>query len=123
MFLALFYVLTMKLRKSPFDLSYSHHAHQEVVKGITTDIGGRTLALIEITHWYENIFLMGLVYMFFSFNVPLGLAAAAIAYFLEVLADNTNARVRWQLMLSSTWIITLLLAGGNLLALYALGGN
>ncbi len=122
-FLCLFYVLTMKLRKSPFDLSYSHHAHQEIVKGITTDLGGRTLALIEITHWYENIMLLGLVYLFFAFSAPLALAAAALTYFLEVLADNTNARVRWQLALSSTWIITLLLAGGNLLALYALGGN
>lgn len=122
-FLCLFYVLTMKLRKSPFDLSYSHHAHQEIVKGITTDLGGRTLALIEISHWYENIFLMGLVYMFFGSSVPLALAAVGVTYFLEVLTDNTNARVRWQLALSSAWIITLLLAGGNLLALYALGGN
>jgi len=122
-FLCLFYVLTMKLRKSPFDLSYSHHAHQEIVKGITTDLGGRSLALIEITHWYENVFLLGLVYMFFATSVPLGLAAVAVTYFLEVLADNTNARVRWQLALSSTWTITLLLAGGNLLALYALGAN
>ena len=122
-FLCLFYVLTMKLRKSPFDLSYSHHAHQEIVKGITTDLGGRTLAMIEITHWYENVLLMGLVYLFFAFSAPLGLAAVAVTYFLEVLTDNTNARVRWQLALSSTWIITLLLAGGNLLALYALGGN
>lgn len=32
-FLALMFVLTIKLRKSPFDLSYSHHAHQELVKG------------------------------------------------------------------------------------------
>lgn len=122
-FLCLFYVLTMKLRKSPFDLSYSHHAHQEIVKGITTDLGGRTLALIEMTHWYENVLLMGLVYLFFAFSAPLGLAAVAVTYFLEVLADNTNARVRWQLALSSTWIITLLLAGGNLLALYLPGVN
>ena len=34
-FLALMFVLTIKLRKSPFDLSYSHHAHQELVKGVT----------------------------------------------------------------------------------------
>lgn len=122
-FLCLFYVLTMKLRKSPFDLSYSHHAHQEIVKGITTDLGGRTLALIEMTHWYENILLLGLVYLFFAFSAPLALAAVAVTYFLEVLADNTNARVRWQLALSSTWIITLLLAGGNLLALYLPGVN
>ena len=28
-FLGLLFILTIKLRKSPFDLSYSHHAHQE----------------------------------------------------------------------------------------------
>ena len=28
-FLGMLFILTIKLRKSPFDLSYSHHAHQE----------------------------------------------------------------------------------------------
>lgn len=37
-FLGFLFVLTIKLRKSPFDLSYSHHAHQEIVKGITTEM-------------------------------------------------------------------------------------
>ncbi|MCL2669187.1 MAG: NADH-quinone oxidoreductase subunit H, partial [Syntrophaceae bacterium] len=46
-FLGLVYVLTIKLRKSPFDLSTSHHGHQEVVKGITTEYTGPSLALIE----------------------------------------------------------------------------
>ena len=32
-FVGFLYILTIKLRKSPFDLSYSHHAHQELVKG------------------------------------------------------------------------------------------
>ena len=31
-FLGMLFILTIKLRKSPFDLSYSHHAHQELVK-------------------------------------------------------------------------------------------
>ena len=31
-FLGFLYVLTIKLRKSPFDISTSHHAHQEIVR-------------------------------------------------------------------------------------------
>ena len=33
LFLVLSYALLVKLRKSPVDLSTSHHAHQESVKG------------------------------------------------------------------------------------------
>ena len=47
LFIALGYALTIKLRKSPFDLSTSHHGHQEIVKGVMTDYSGPFLALIE----------------------------------------------------------------------------
>ena len=67
-FAAYLYVLTIKFRKSPFDLSVSHHAHQELVRGLTTEFSGPHLALIEIAHWYENILLLALIYLFFSFN-------------------------------------------------------
>jgi len=43
------YILTIKFRKSPFDLSMSHHAHQEIVRGITTEFSGPALGLIEVT--------------------------------------------------------------------------
>ena len=117
-FLCFVYVLAMKLRKSPFDISYSHHAHQEIVKGLTTDLGGFSLAMVEISHWYESTFLLGFVYMFFAFSPVLAVFATALVYLLEILADNTNARVRWQLTLVSAWGLTLALAGGNLVALY-----
>ena len=48
-FLGFLYVLTIKLRKSPFDISTSHHAHQEIVKGVTTEFSGPALGFIE-TH-------------------------------------------------------------------------
>ena len=32
------FTAAIKFRKSPFDLSTSHHAHQEMVKGITTEM-------------------------------------------------------------------------------------
>lgn len=64
-FVGLLFILTFKLRKSPFDLSMSHHGHQEIVKGITTEYSGKDLAVIEVTHWYEVIISLALVYVFF----------------------------------------------------------
>lgn len=116
------YILTMKLRKSPFDISYSHHAHQELVKGITTDFSGRSLALIEIAHWYENVFLLGFIYLFFSFNPWIAAGAIALTYLLELVIDNSFARFKWQFAFRSAWIAAMILGGGNLIILYALRG-
>ena len=49
-FLALLVVLIIKFRKSPFDISMSHHAHQEIVRGVTTEMSGPTLGRVEILH-------------------------------------------------------------------------
>ena len=117
-FIGLTYVLTIKLRKSPFDLSTSHHAHQELVKGITTEFAGPSLALFEIEHWYESILLLGMVFLFFAFKPILAVPLTLVVYFIEVLIDNSNARIKWELMLKSAWLVTLLLGLGNLLVLY-----
>ena len=110
-FLGLLYVLTIKLRKSPFDLSMSHHAHQEIVRGITTEMSGPTLALVEITHWVENILFLGWVGLFFVWGNPLSAVLAVVVmlavYLLEVFIDNNFARVKWQLMLKSAWAVAL----------------
>ncbi len=117
-FAGLVYVLLIKFRKSPFDLSMSHHAHQELVKGLTTEFSGRALALIEIAHWYEHVFLLGFVYLFFAYSPVAGFTAAAVVFFLMILVDNTFARVKWRLALESSWIVALGLGMGNILALY-----
>ncbi|RPI40511.1 MAG: NADH-quinone oxidoreductase subunit H [Methanoregulaceae archaeon] len=114
-------VLTIKLRKSPFDLSTSHHAHQEIVKGVTTDFAGPNLGKIEIAHWYEYVFLLGVIWLFFAWNPLIAVVAILVAYFLEILIDNTMARVKWQLMLRSAWIIAGTLGLVNLGVLYYLG--
>lgn len=119
-FLGLVYILTIKLRKSPFDLSTSHHAHQEIIKGITTEFSGPYLAVIELAHWYETALLLGLMYLFFSAQPWLGAAALAGVYFLEILADNTNARLYWQWVLRTSWIFTVVAGAGNLVVLYYL---
>jgi len=119
-FIGYLIVLTIKLRKSPFDLSTSHHAHQEIVKGVTTDYAGPNLGKIEIAHWYEYVFLLGVVYLFFGFNPLFALAAIVIAYFLEILIDNIIARMKWQMAIRSAWLIAGTLGLVNLGVLYFL---
>ena len=119
-FIGYLIVLTIKLRKSPFDLSTSHHAHQEIVKGVTTDFAGPNLGRIEIAHWYEYVFLLGVVYLFFAWNPLIAVAAIIIAYFLEILIDNTTSRAKWQLTLKSAWLVAGTLGVINLGVLYYL---
>ena len=46
--LGLMFVMAIKLRKSPFDLSTSHHAHQELVKGLDNEMAGTTFEIMNI---------------------------------------------------------------------------
>lgn len=121
-FLGFVFILTIKLRKSPFDLSMSHHAHQELVKGLTTEFSGKTMAVIEIAHWYENIFLLGFVYLFFANSLAwspvLAVAVCLATYFLEILIDNSYARMKWQIAINASWIVAITLGFVNLLVLY-----
>lgn len=120
-FAGLMFILTIKLRKSPFDLSMSHHAHQEIVKGMTTEMSGPTLALVEIMHWCESVLFLGWVGMFFVWGNPASFVLAAVvallAFLLEIWIDNNFARVKWQHMLSSAWLVALVAGGVNLAAL------
>jgi ech hydrogenase subunit B len=117
-FVGFIFILTIKLRKSPFDLSTSHHGHQELVKGLTTEFSGPTLAIIEIAHWYENILLMGFVYLFFAGLGPIAAVAITIvAYLFEILIDNTFARLTWRVTVRSSWVVALLFGAGNVIIL------
>ena len=120
-FIGFVFILTIKFRKSPFDISSSHHAHQELVRGVTTDLSGRNLGMIEVAHWYENTFLLGVVALFFLSNdwwsIPLAVVATLIVYFLETIIDNVSARVKWELMVKLAWGVTLVCGGLNLLVL------
>jgi formate hydrogenlyase subunit 4 len=116
-FLGFLYTLEIKFRKSPFDLSCSHHAHQELVRGITTEFSGRTLALIEIAHWFEIVFLLGWVYLFFASLPVLGVAVSLLVFVFVILVDNVFARLKWQTAIRSAWLVTLVLGFGNILIL------
>jgi len=111
------YILTIKFRKSPFDLSMSHHAHQELVRGITTEFSGPALAIIEVTHWYENVLLLGMVYLFFAFNPWLAIVASLGAYLFEIFIDMNYARFKWQLTFWSSWLFTAVAGVSNIIVL------
>ena len=111
-------ILAFKFRKSPFDLSASHHAHQELVRGVTTEFSGRTLALIEVGHWYETVIVLGFAGLFFSpLPAPAVIGALAV-WFLMILVDNVFARVKWQLALAVGWIAAATLGMGNILVVF-----
>jgi len=118
LFVAFLYVLTIKLRKSPFDFSTSHHGHQELIKGVTTEFSGTQLALIEMTHWYDLVLLLGMVSLFFAKPIWVGIIIALAAYFLEILIDNICARVTWRWMLKATWSLGVGAALANIIWLY-----
>ncbi|MBY4797842.1 NADH-quinone oxidoreductase subunit H [Collinsella sp. AGMB00827] len=117
-FLGMLFILTIKLRKSPFDLSSSHHAHQEIVKGITTEMSGRTLAKVEIMHWCESVLFLMWIGMFFIWSHPASwaLAAGAVAFIwlFEIWIDNNYARVKWQTCLKLAWLVALVAGAVNL---------
>ncbi len=120
-FIGLMFVLTIKLRKSPFDLSMSHHGHQEIVKGITTELTGVCLAMVEISHWYETIFALGLVFLFFAYSstvsIVVAVVACLLAFFLEIVIDNAFARIKWKMAITTSWLVIFVTGGLNLLIL------
>jgi formate hydrogenlyase subunit 4 len=120
-FLAFLYVLTIKLRKSPFDFSTSHHGHQELIKGLTTEFSGPQLAIIELTHWYELVLLLGLISLFFAKPLWIGILIALGSYFLELVIDNISARVTWKWMLKATGLVGIGAAVTNIVWLYLRG--
>ncbi len=116
-FIGFLYTLEIKFRKSPFDLSSSHHAHQELVRGMTTEFSGQALGLIEIAHWYENVFLLGWVFLFFAASPVLGVLVSLGVFGLVILVDNVFARLKWQTAVRSAWAVAAVLGFGNILAL------
>jgi len=119
LFVVLGYALTIKLRKSPFDLSTCHHAHQELVKGLLTDYSGPFLALIEVAHWFDVVFVLCLCALFWSTSWVGMAILLVVTYLLEIVIDNVTARMTWRWMLGYVWAMGLTLSLVNLIWLYA----
>lgn len=121
-FIAFIAVLTLILRKSPFDISTSHHAHQELVKGVTSSLSGRSLAKVEIAHWYEMIIFLSMILLFFAGYPVISAIIIVLVFLLEIVIDNVFPRVTWKMTIKSLWIITLVFGVGNIVILGILGG-
>lgn len=121
-FIGFLYVLTIKLRKSPFDISMAQHAHQEIVRGIVTEFSGRTLALVELSHWYETILFLGWTGMFVVWAggwvaAVVAIVVALVIWFFEIWIDNNFARFKWETMLKSAWWVALVAGTINIVYL------
>ena len=95
--------------------------HQELVKGVTTEMGARNLAIFQVTEWYENIFLLGVVGLYIVnatwWSIFFAIAVVLVVYFIEILIDNSSARVKTDTMIRLSWGVTALSAGVNLIIL------
>ena len=115
MFLAFVCAIAIELEKSPFDLASSHHAHQEIVKGVTLEYSGPFLGIIEIAHFYEIAFFFGLMMAFWHTNIIIGLLVALVGLIAMVAMDNSFARLTPNWMLRFMWTVPLSMALANLI--------
>jgi formate hydrogenlyase subunit 4 len=118
LFIAVLYVLTIKMRKSPFDISTCHHAHQEIVKGITTEYSGSQLALYHLAEWYEIVLVLGIIVLFWANPIWVGVLIALAAFLLELLIDNVAARMTARWMVRLSWSVGLILGILNIAYIY-----
>ncbi len=119
LFLAFVCVLAIELEKSPFDVAGSHHAHQEIVKGITLEYSGPFLGILEITHFYEITMFFGLIMCFWHTNLLVGFALETLVFLFIVVLDNAFSRLTAGWMIRYMWTIPLTLALANLIWLWS----
>ena len=114
LFAAFLLALTVKMRKSPFDLAGCHHAHQELVRGVFTEYVGPHLGLLEIAHWLEVVLYLAICSLFWATG-PWGMILLPLAAFLAVIVlDNVSARLTWRWMLGWGWGAAFVLSAVNL---------
>jgi formate hydrogenlyase subunit 4 len=118
LFVAFLVVVAIKLQKSPFDLATSHHAHQEIVKGLTIEYAGGYLAILEIAHFYEIALLFCLIMLFWATNLWIAALLAAATFLLMTVVDNAFARLTTIWTFRFMWTGALFLALANILWLY-----
>lgn len=122
-FIALIVVLTIKMRKSPFDIATSHHGHQELVKGIMTEISGPYYALVTLTEWFELVLLLGLVTLFWANPLWVGILIALVVFILELVIDNINSRMTGGWMVKFCWAVGLVLCVLNIAYWWIINGG
>ena len=86
--------------------------------GLTADMGGPALALVEIAHWYETVYLFAIVLLFFSSSWIAAVLGLSFTFLLIVILDNAMARLKWEATLSFAWIAALIAGASNLIPFY-----
>ncbi|MDI9644601.1 MAG: NADH-quinone oxidoreductase subunit H [Candidatus Verstraetearchaeota archaeon] len=115
-------VLLIEMRKSPFDVSASSHAHQEIVRGVYTELSGYTMALVEVGHWIRTVLVLSIASIFWAPNILVGWGLALALLFMVILADNAFPRLSWQRMVKTSWALGFALIAANVLLLVVTGG-
>lgn len=118
---ALQIVLVVEMKKSPFDVSGSGHAHQELVRGVYTEFSGYTMALVELGHWVKMTTMLMILSLFWAPNILIGGAISLAMFFIVIITDNIFPRLDWRNMLKTTWGIGFSLIILNVIIL-AFGG-
>lgn len=126
--LAIFVILPIKARKSPFDIA---EAHQEIAQGAETEYSGKYLGLLYVTHFFELFFILWFVSLFYVKDVLIGglvipgwvmqVILMAIAYVFLIVVDNATARLRVDQMLKQVFIVGMILLVLNLIYIIATG--
>ena len=114
-------VLLIDMKKSPFDVSASGHAHQELVRGVYTEFSGYTMAMIELGHWVKVVFALSLISLFWANNLIIGAVLALTLWFLTILIDNVYPRLNWKSMLKTSWTLGFMLILANIVTLVIRG--
>ncbi|MCW4013099.1 MAG: NADH-quinone oxidoreductase subunit H [Candidatus Bathyarchaeota archaeon] len=118
---ALMFVLVIEMKKSPYDVSGSGHAHQELVRGVYTEFSGYTMALIELGHWTKLATTLMVFSLFWAPNPVIGAIISFAMFFTALVVDNIYPRLTWQKMLKTTWSTGFILVLLNL-AVLVFGG-
>jgi ech hydrogenase subunit B len=119
--ISLEYVLVIEMKKSPYDVSGSGHAHQELVRGVYTEFSGYTMALIELGHWTKLATTLIILSLFWAPNPLIGAAISLTMFFAALVIDNIFPRLTWQSMLKTTWSVCFVMIIINVTVL-AIGG-
>ncbi len=118
---ALQFVLVIEMKKSPYDISGSSHAHQELVRGVFTEFSGYTMALVELGHWAKMTTTLMIFSLFWAPNLAIGAVISLVMFFLALVIDNIYPRLTWQNMLKTTWSVGFILVLLNV-AVLVIGG-
>ena len=81
-----------------------------------------TLALVELSHWYETILFLGWTGMFVIWAggwvaAVVAIVVALVIWFFEIWIDNNFARFKWETMLKSAWWVALVAGTINIVYL------